>query len=296
MPEYEVLDESPVFRETAAHRWKAPRVQRIPELFAGLRVKRPSTLVNDGGTALMPSGNPCERSRWPTVPSKHVWVCASASHGVSARFQWSIRHGGRDPWAARSDGPIGGSCTHFLRPGRERMVREAESLVDDPTTVGIVPRHRRFSDRRRADLRDRRCSSGSSRGKALSCERRPADARAGGDGGRKSSIPWLEDTRLTASGARPSSFGHACERRLRRGDPARGEAKRGRHLDATVDLAEGAPTPSGACSQPGASRVRRVGRSVGDRTRRGRARELFWLQRSTGNARPNALPGGAREV
>lgn len=88
-----------------------------------------------------------------------------------------------------------------------------------------------------------------------------------GDGGRKPPIPWLENTRLTTGGSVFFVPGCACERELSRRGRKRGYAHAQRHLDATVDKANGAPTPSGARSQSSASWMRpidAVGRSSSD--------------------------------
>jgi hypothetical protein len=122
-------------------------------------------------------------------------------------------------------------------------------------------------------LRDRRCSSGSSRGKAPSAGAGQHGARRRvvrgphrlpttpmeDDGGRKPLIPWLESTRLTTGGSVFFVPGSACERELSRRGRKRGCAHAQRHLDATVDEADGAPTPSGARSQSSASWMRPIG-------------------------------------
>lgn len=110
-------------------------------------------------------------------------------------------------------------------------------------------------------LRDRRCPSGSGRGKAPSSGCRPArHPRKGGRWKAKAGHPLAREN--SADGQRKRVF--LLRSRVRAQAPASGsterdERKRGRHRDRTVDWVDGAPTPSGACSQPSASWVCPVG-------------------------------------
>lgn len=52
--------------------------------------------------------------------------------------------------------------------------------------------------------------------------------------------------------------GCVCERKLSRRGQKRGHRRTRVHLDTAVGTADGAPTPSGACSQPSASWTRRI--------------------------------------
>lgn len=133
--------------------------------------------------------------------------------------------------------------------GRNRWGRRhGVSQAGGPLAVSLV----RPTPRR---LRDRKCSSGSSWGKALVTGHRPAwgpgKARAPhrrlppatrGAGRRKPSGPWLVKPRLMP-GRRPSP-GKACERKLMRRSRRRPEARA--HPDRAVGSADGASTSSGA--------------------------------------------------
>lgn len=90
-------------------------------------------------------------------------------------------------------------------------------------------------------------------------------------GGESPPSPCSEKLGWRPARAHLSFADRACERKLlRRGRASEDETLTGRHLDTEVDEADGAPTPSGACSQPGASRGRRVGEA-------GRRSDGTWL-------------------
>lgn len=156
--------------------------------------------------------------------------------------------------------------------GRSRT--QAESLLRKGSagrprsTRRPIDVRRWWSDRQRGD-----CATGGVRAdrvgaKLLSPDVGQFDVRyvSGGGGRRKRPIPWRENTRLTVSG----SASYVVRSRVRAQAPASGPAERDeqtpeRHLDTTNDAADGAPTPSGACSQPGASQVRRIEPVTGHR-------------------------------
>lgn len=158
------LDESPVESTKAAHRRKAPRVSADPLSLRGA----------SGEAALNPGGRLREQSASPTVPGELALRVQTRRRARSVQLTRRLRQAAvsrRPAKAGRSGGsrarppsrkslsrrPLsreGGSCGGIAPPGA--WLRPGSSA----SGVGFRPASRR--------LRDRRCSSGSSRGEAPS--------------------------------------------------------------------------------------------------------------------------------
>ena len=137
---------------------------------------------------------------------------------------------------------------------REILVCEAESLGSAPRFGARFDRWAWALQPRPKRSCDRRCSSGSSLGKAPSNVRNPVQRTSSTETGgitslSRGSAPWFVKPRRVSGRELRSGCGNAVRARIEAGMP----------LGKAVDEADGAPTPPGSPTKSSASWMRRVG-------------------------------------
>jgi hypothetical protein len=286
------LDASPASWTKAALRWKAPRVQRISSLFAERRVRRPSA---PGERVVRTTRSPSRDER--AVRSTRVDGTDIDSPRGHSRLQREARCG-RPVRAGRTEGPA--SPMLYSRRARKRALDFRESRaraagwqVGGEAKAGPMAGGIGFQPIRRPS-RDRRCPSGSGRGKALVSMRRPAWRM---QHARKGRMPLRRGNARRHPRGRPVAFGHSApdsrnlgRRRVKASVRAArlGQGWKSRRCsESAVGAAGEAPTSSGGLLQAqrelGVLHRWRDGvacdavhlRLTEDRRVRGRARGLF---------------------